>query len=197
MQIIDHRLPPNMRVIDETLLYPIYPSGQMENQNPIIRYRHSNIKEPILKLVDYISDYNGNYIEPGMYELALSDNKEFLLLIQSHKLVAVIPVFKLAQNEAEVQRIQEQKMEHNKKHKKRKVRYQERVEKILREKYALEAITPAEQDYTYMNAEIEYIEEGGYYLITYENGMFRAWGAIKVRNKFGGKSPARLREKTE
>lgn len=197
MQIIDHRLPPNMRVIDETLLYPIYPSGQMENQNPIIRYRHSNIKEPILKLVDYISDYNGNYIEPGIYELALSDNKEFLLLIQSHKLVAVIPVFKLAQNEAEVQRIQEQKMEHNKKHKKRKVRYQERVEKILREKYALEAITPAEQDYTYMNAEIEYIEEGGYYLITYENGMFRAWGAIKVRNKFGGKSPARLREKTE
>ncbi|MCM1265712.1 MAG: hypothetical protein NC200_05890 [Candidatus Gastranaerophilales bacterium] len=197
MAMIDNKLPPNMRVIDETLLYPVYPSGQMENQDAIIRYRHSNLKEPILKLVDYIYDYNGNYIEPGMYELALSDDKEFLLLIESHKLIAVIPVFKLAQNEAEVQRIQEQKMEHNKKRKKRSVKYQERVQEILRQKYALESITPAEQDYTYMNAEIEYIEEGGYYLLTYENGMFRAWGAIKVRNKFGGKTPEKLREKSE
>ena len=48
-------------------------------------------------------------ISPGIYELALSDDKEFLLLIESHNLIAVIPVFKLAQNEAEVQRIQQEK----------------------------------------------------------------------------------------
>ena len=48
-----------------------------------------------------------------------------------------------------------------------------------------------------MNAQIEYIEEGGYYLITYENGMYRAWGAIKVRNRHGGKAPENLREKTK
>ena len=54
--------------------------------------------------VDYIYDYNGNYIAPGMYEIALSDDKEFLLLIESHKLIAVIPVFKLAQNDAEVEK---------------------------------------------------------------------------------------------
>ena len=97
--MIDNKVPPNMRVIDETLLYPICPSGLLENQNAIVRYRHPDIKEPVLRLADYIYDYNGNYIAPGMYELALSDDKEFLLLIESHKLLAVIPVFKLAENE--------------------------------------------------------------------------------------------------
>lgn len=196
--LIDADLPPNAKVIDETLLYPRYPSGLTEGQSPLERYQHSALKEPVLRLADYIYDYNGNYIAPGMYELALSDDKEFLLLIESHKLVAVIPVFKLSQNQAEVERQAELKRQHNKKFfKRRKVKYQEKLQAILRKKYAEDAITPPEEDYTYMNAEIEYIVDGGYYLITYENGMYRAWGAIKVRNEFGGKKPAQLREKTE
>lgn len=202
IMIIENNEPPNFRVIDETLLYPLYPSGLTENQSPIVRYRHSNLKEPVLKLVDYIYDYNGNYIPPGMYELALTDDKEFLLLIEAHSLIAVIPVFKLSQNEAAVQRIQQKRAEEleaqqSKKPKKRKVKYKEKLQSILRAKYALEAITPPDEDYIFMNAEIEYIEEGGYYLITYENGAYRAWGAIKTRNKFGGKAPARLKEREE
>lgn len=195
--LIDADLQPNHKVIDETLLYPRIPSGLTEGQNALVRYQHSSLKEPVLKLADYIYDYEGNYIAPGMYELALSDDKEFLLLLESHKLVAVIPVFKLAQNQAEVKKQQELAKQKNKKFfKKRKVKYEEKVKEILRQKYAEDAITPPE-DFTYMNAEIEYIVEGGYYLITYENGMYRAWGAIKVRNKFGGKSPIQLREKSE
>ena len=105
--LIDGDLPPNYKVIDETLLYPRIPSGLTEGQNSLVRYTHSSLKEPILKIVDYIYDYRGNYISPGMYELALSDDKEFLLLIESHNLIAVIPVFKLAQNQAEVERQRE------------------------------------------------------------------------------------------
>lgn len=195
--LIDGDLPANYKVIDETLLYPKIPSGLTEGQSALVRYRHSTLKEPVLRIADYIYDYQGNYIAPGMYELALSDNKEFLLLIESHKLVAVIPVFKLAQNQAEVEKQRELAAQKNKKvFKRRKVRYKEKVQAILRAKYAEEAITPPEE-FTYMNAEIEYITEGGYYLITYENGMYRAWGAIKVRNKFGGKSPIQLRGKSQ
>lgn len=194
--LIDAGTPPNVRVIDEQLLYPVYPSGIVEYQQAIVRYQHSNLKEPILKLVDYIYDYNGNYIAPGMYELALSDDKEFLLLIESHKLIAVIPVFKLAENEAEVERIRQEQKKKNRKIKFGKEKFRDRMQKILRTKYAETAITPPEE-YTYMNAEIEYVEDGGYYLITYENGMYRAWGAIKVRNKFGGQSPVKLRDKTK
>lgn len=195
--LVDHGVPPNVKVIDETLLYPIYPSGLNENQSSIDRYRHSSLKEPVLKLADYIYDYNGNYIAPGMYELALSDDKEFLLLIESHKLIAVIPVFKLAENEAEVEKIRQAQKKKNRKIKCGKNRFQDNMRKILMKKYAETAITPPEEDYVYMNAEIEYVENGGYYLITYENGMYRAWGAIKVRNKFGGKNPAQLRGKSE
>ena len=195
--LIDAGTPPNVRVIDEQLLYPVYPSGVVEYEEAIVRYQHPNIPEPVLKIADYIYDYNGNYIAPGMYELALSDDKEFLLLIESHKLIAVIPVFKLAQNDAEVEKRRKAAKERNKKHfKKKKVKYRQKMEQILREKYAERAITPPEE-YTYMKADIEYVEEGGYYLITYENGMFRAWGAIKVRNKFGGKNPAKLRDVKE
>ncbi len=45
--MIEHDIPPNMRVIDETLLYPIYPSGLLENQSAIIRYQHSVLKNQL------------------------------------------------------------------------------------------------------------------------------------------------------
>lgn len=191
--MIEHDIPPNMRVIDETLLYPVTPSGLTENQSAIVRYRHPETKEPTLKLVDYIYDYNGNYIAPGLYELALSDDKEFLLLIETNKLIAVIPVFKLAQNEAELQKMQEREKAKNKKHKSWRQKHKESLQRTLRRKYALENITPPDEYYTYMNATIEYIEDGGYYLIMYENGAFRAWGAIKARNMFR-KNPPQLKE---
>lgn len=189
--MIDNHVPPNLRVIDETLLYPPYPSGLLENQQAIHRYQHSSVKEPLLRLDDYIYDYNGNSIPPGIYELALSDSKEFLLLIESHNLVAVIPVFKLAQNQAEVDRLQQEELNKTKKRKTHEEKYQDRLQSVLRKKYAEEAITPPEP-FVYMNASIEYIENGSYYLITYENGMFRAWGAIKTRN-MGKKTPIKLR----
>lgn len=194
--LVDVGMPPNVKVIDEQLLYPIYPSGLTEYQEAIVRYQHSNLKEPTLKIPEYIYDYNGNYIEPGIYELALTDDKEFMLLIESHKLIAVIPVFKLSQNQEEVERIQKEQARKNRKIKRPKTRYIEKMQAILRKKYAMEAITPPEE-YTFMNAEIEYVDDGGYYLITYENGMFRAWGAIKVRNKFGSQQELKLRDKTQ
>ena len=58
--LIDAGTPPNVRVIDEQLLYPVYPSGVVEYEEAIVRYQHPNIPEPILKLADYICDYNGN-----------------------------------------------------------------------------------------------------------------------------------------
>ena len=40
--------------------------------------------------------------------------------------------------------------------------------------------TLPKRDYEHMEASIEYIKEGGYYLIRYEKGFIRAWGAIKA-----------------
>ena len=38
------------------------------------------------------------------------------------------------------------------------------------------------EDFVYRNANIEYIKDGQYYLVTYENGFIRAFGAIKIKN---------------
>ena len=195
MPMIDRAVPPNVRVYDETKLYPRYPSGLLEGQNPLYRYGYTECKHPILRIPDYISDYNGKYLKPGMYELALSDDKEFLLFIQSGELMAVIPVFKLAENQEEVEKYRHEKELNDKdKRKKRtwKERTKQKVQNVLTRKYAEDAITPEPEEYVYQNASIEYISEGGYYLVTYENGMYRAWGAIKTRSGLG-KNPPKLR----
>lgn len=199
MVLVSRDVPPNMKVIDDVVLYPRNPSGLTEYQNSIYRYSLPDSKQPVLRLSDYIIDYNGGYLSPGMYELALSDDKEFLLIIQSGKLLAVIPVFKLAEDEQAVQEYRNKMlMDSHKKYKPRKLRYKEKLQKVLRAKYAEDAITPpaADEDYTYMNATIEYIEEGGYYLVTYENGMYRAWGAIKTRDYLKKNPPMNLRGKS-
>ena len=49
-------------------------------------------------------------------------------------------------------------------------------------KYAETGATVPKKEYEHMEAHIDYIQEGGYYLIRYEKGFLRAWGAIKVTN---------------
>ena len=58
--------------------------------------------------------------------------------------------------------------------KKREAKRQE----IINKKYGVTGATPP-QEYEHMEASIEYIPNGEYYLIRYEKGYIRAWGAIK------------------
>ena len=131
---------------------------------------------------------NSLFIAPGHYQLALSDDREFLYLIESRNLLAVIPVFKLAENEAELKKYRDKNRELTKAEKKkveREERRKKRAEKrqrIIEAKYAETGATVPEKEYTHMEASIDYIKEGGYYLIRYEKGFIRAWGAIKVTN---------------
>lgn len=54
--------------------------------------------------------------------------------------------------------------------KKRKEKYQ----KIIDAKYAKTGATPP-KEYEHTEAAIEYVKDGGYYLIMYEKGFIRAW----------------------
>ena len=136
--------------------------------------------------MDYIPDYNGNFIKPGHYDLALSDDREFLYLIESRDLIAVIPVFKLAENESELKKYRDKKRELTKSERKEVAREErikkreEKRKKIIEKKYAKTGATVPNKEYVHMEATIDYIKDGGYYLIKYEKGFIRAWGAIKV-----------------
>lgn len=187
--MIDGIITPALRDIDylaPCAPYPMIPSGLTVGQNSIYRYSIPTDEQPTLTIVDYIPDYNGNFIKPGYYELALSDDREFLYLIESKDLVAVIPVFKLSENEEELKKYRDKnnltKAERREvAREERKTKRQEKFQKIIDAKYAKTGATPPKRDYVHMEADIEYIREGGYYLIRYEKGYIRAWGAIKAR----------------
>ena len=97
--MIDGIITPALRDIDylaPAAPYPVIPSGLTVHQKSIYRYSIPTDEQPTLTILNYIPDYNGNFIKPGHYELALSNDKEFMYLIESKDLIAVIPVFKMA-----------------------------------------------------------------------------------------------------
>ncbi len=188
--MIDGIITPAIRDIDylaPCAPYPAIPSGITVHEDSIYRYAIPTDEQPTLSIVDYIPDYNGNFIKPGHYELALSNDREFLYLIESKNLIAVIPVFKLAENESELKKYRNKEKELTKSERKevqkeeRKSKRQERFQKIIDTKYAKTGATLPKRDYVHLEASIDYIKEGGYYLIRYEKGFIRAWGAIKIK----------------
>ena len=186
--MIDGIITPAIRDIDylaPSAPYPMNPSGITVHEGAIYRYNIPTDEQPTLSIVDYIPDFNGNFIKPGYYQLALSDDREFLYLIESKNLIAVIPVFKLAENQDELKKYREKQSltkEEQKelKREERNSKRQEKFRKIIDAKYAKTGATSPPKSYEHMEATIEYIQEGGYYLIMYEKGFLRAWGAIKA-----------------
>lgn len=181
--MIDGLITPALRDIDylaPCAPYPATPAGITVHEKAIYRYSVPTDEQPVLTIDKYIPDHNGNFIKPGHYELALSGDREFLYLIESNDLIAVIPVFKIAENKKELKLYYEKNKKLDKEERKivKKKQQEEKFKKIIDAKYAKTGATPP-QKYEHMDATIEYIKDGGYYLIMYEKGFIRAWGAIK------------------
>ena len=157
--------------------YPIMPqetSGVDLGSQAIYRYALKESDYPTLILVDPIYDNAGNVILPGYYELALSDMRDFLILIQSKKAFAIIPVFKVEEDATEPQRLNDKKY-------KKQLKKEAKERKKVNEERARAGMPPDEEK-VHMEASIEYEPKGEYYLIKYERGTVRAWGAIKSSN---------------
>ena len=88
----------NAMLHSETRPYPQYPTitaGLMVGTQAIYRYGLRESSYPTLSIVDEITDGKGHIIPPGHYELALSDDRQFLILIESKQPLAIMPVFKV------------------------------------------------------------------------------------------------------
>ena len=154
--------------------YPQMPqetAGVTFDSKTYVRYSLKNSDYPTLIIVDPIYDNYGNVIPPGYYELALSDEQNFLLLIQSKEAIAVIPVFKVEEDANEPARL------NNKKYKKQ-LKKETKDRKEINEKRDKVGM-PHDEEEVFMEADIEYNPEGDYYLLRYERGTIKAWGAIK------------------
>lgn len=167
----------NIMMHSETRVYPTEPqetAGLIVGTQSFYKYSLRESSYPTLSLVDELKDSQGNVVPPGHYELALSDEKDFLILIQSKKAIAIIPVFKVEID------MSQYKVVRDKKALKRQKKEEKEIAKTNK-KRARKGLPPIdkEQDDIYQEASIEYIPSGGYYLIKYERGDVRAWGAIK------------------
>lgn len=151
-----------------------YCSGTRDNEKGFVRYALPSSTNPTLSIINYITDDDGNVIQPGYYELMLSQDRQMILLTQRQEIVATIPVFRLEENYTEAERAQPMDRKSQRKADKAK----KKKEKELKKKYENRQIaSPIPEVYT--NASIQYDEEGDYYLIKYERDKIRAWGAIK------------------
>ena len=161
----------NIMMHSETRVYPTEPqisAGVVLGSQAIYRYALRESSYPTLSLVDAITDNKGNVIQPGHYELALSDERDFLILMQSKQAIAIIPVFKVEIDMSEYAQVRD-----NKSLKKQKKKEKEIA--ATNKKRAKQGMPPVNE------ASIEYVSGEGknYYLIKYERGDVRAWAAIK------------------
>ena len=154
--------------------YPQAPqetSGVTLGSQAIYRYALKESDDPTLILPDYLFDAGMDAIPPGYYELALSDEWDFLILLQSKRPIAVIPVIKVEEDLSERKRLEDPKV--------KKQLKKEKKEREKTNKLRAKAGMPPDEEKIYMHAEIEYVEQGRYYLVKYIRGTIKAWGVIK------------------
>ena len=154
--------------------YPQEPqetSGYYVGTQAIYRYSLKDSDYPTLIITDPLFDNAGGVITSGYYELALSDMRDFLILIQSKNPVAVIPVIKIEEDATEAARLNNKKV-------KKELKKEEKARKDTNEKRAKVGMKPDEPE-IHMEASIEYVPNGQYYLIKYQRGAIKAWGAFK------------------
>lgn len=154
--------------------YPQQPqetSGYYVGTQAIYRYSLKDSDYPTLIITDPLFDNAGGVIKPGYYELALSDMRDFLILMQSKNPMAVIPVIKIEEDATEAARLNNKKV-------KKELKKEQKARKDTNEKRSKVGMKPDEPE-IHMEASIEYVPTGQYYLIKYQRGTIKAWGAFK------------------
>lgn len=154
--------------------YPQQPqetSGYYVGTQAIFRYSLKDSDYPTLIITDPLFDNAGGVINSGYYELALSDMRDFLILMQSKNPVAVIPVIKIEEDATEAARLNNKKV-------KKELKKEQKARKDTNEKRSKVGMKPDEPE-IHMEASIEYVPTGQYYLIKYQRGTIKAWGAFK------------------
>ncbi|MBP3820985.1 hypothetical protein J6G99_05000 [bacterium] len=166
----------NAMLHSETRVYPQYPtitSGVTLGSESIYRYGLRESSYPTLSIVDEISDGEGNIIPAGHYELALSDDRQFLIMIEGKKPIAIMPVFKVEVT------MDKKPQVHDAKSLRAKNKKEKEIQKTNK-KRARKGMPPVNrEEEIYQEASMEYNKDGKYFLIRYERGDVKAWSAIK------------------
>ena len=166
----------NSMMHSETRVYPQFPmitSGLAEGMGAVYKYGLRESTYPTLSMPYELSDGMGNIVPAGHYELALSDDRQYLLIIESKQPRAIIPVFKVETAMSTEGQVHDRKTLREKKKREKEII----KTNLKREKKGMPPINKDED--IYQQADIEYIKDGDYFLIRYERADVKAWGAVK------------------
>jgi len=145
----------------------VYTSGEKEETKLIDKY--SNRKElPVLILEDDIINSDGYGLKKGFYNVVPDEYNDFLLIYQTGKLKAKVPVVKITHIPTS-----------NPKQEKPKKMSQRAYKKYKEKEYRkyLKGINPDE--YEYRSVEIQYISENKAWIILYKTNNLELSGMIK------------------
>ena len=145
----------------------IYYSGEKDETKLIDKY--SNRKElPVLVLEDDIVNQEGYGLKKGFYNIVPDEYNDFLLIYQTGKLKAKVPVVNMKVIETT-----------NPKQEKPKKMSQRAFKKKQEKEYRkfLKGINP--EEYDYKTVEIQYIHEQSAWLIIYKTNNLELAGIIK------------------
>lgn len=146
----------------------VYPSGQKEETKLIDKYTVKAEGAPVLVLEDDIVNEDGYGLKKGFYNVCPDKYLDFLLIYQSGKLKAKIPVVEVEVFETNnPEQIKPKKMSYSK--------YRKQQEKEYRK--FLKGENPAQVDWR--EAKIQYFGEENAWVLEYNSNNLRLTGIIK------------------
>jgi len=148
---------------EKILPYPKERAGVADYDKNVYIYALPSVAYPIVSMPYTLTDRFGNVLPPGHYEVALSDARDFLLMIQSNKIVAKIPVVGLEEQQVSREVEHQKYLEEEKAKKKRKKNNEKDMTKFKLEAHRKATIGDSKE---------------GYYILNYKNGNIKAWGYI-------------------
>ena len=157
---------PKIREFEDLTTFPAYETGIYERDKALYRLKLDKTKNPNM-ICPYELKDGEETLSPGYYEVALSDDKRYFLLIQSRELKALVPAIKVIQQKrsnAYEKRVSEIEEERKKLQKKRKTT--QKLDDELANMQELE-----------LNAKISDSKQG-YYIIEYKKFDTYAWGYV-------------------
>ena len=149
--------------------YPPERAGIRTYDKSEVRFANPDSTYPVIEIDKFLFDEKGDTLPVGFYEVALSDDKSFLLLIQAKKLVAKIPVYLYEQKQTD----EKTQKEVEKKRKKRAKYYEAFNAKLAAERFNIERV---EQRLEVWAKFVDFDDD--YYIIEYNRYGDKAYGAV-------------------
>lgn len=143
---------------EESVPFPAYPSGGKDQDKSIYKYPTQENNNPLLIIEEDIMGNDGRGLKKGFYSTCPDENNDFLLLFQSGKLKAKIPIVSVEQ------RLKNPPVKDKKKPKKKKKNYK----------------GTDSEDFVHQSAEIRFWQEKSCYIIIWERANTRIRAVIKL-----------------